>query len=281
MLEDIRAQAEMAALRVLNPFFYAIRQRVRFRRSGYREEPRGGSPLPAGVTDQLRSDRANRLAGLFDLKALQQSLSEASWAKTLHHCDRIDRLVALGALPAIPTSIHLLDIGAKNFDSAPGLFFGFRRTDGGAPRRVRMTGIEIDPHRVYRNLHSRADAANYYLSLLPPPGGGEQHRYLGIDLLTHRDRYDIITWFNPFVDPYPLLHWGLPSRMLRPQEMLGHALSLLLPGGFALISYQHAHERDIHADLLTRERIAFKSLELRDLIGQPKKTDLLHIVRRD
>jgi hypothetical protein len=233
-LDYIRTGSESVFLSLLNPVFYSLRRIIRFRRKGYREpNQREESPSPH-LQAQIQAGRTFELTRKYRLEKLQSRLNPSSFSTTLFHCNMIDEIESRSSLLGeLPGRLDILDIGCKFFDSATGLYHAFGCSGGREVlRQVRLSGIEIDAWRICRDFHSRHDYAEYYLSLLP--GYPADHRFIAGDLLDHRDHYDVITWFHPFLDAYPLLHWGLPGRMLEPGAMFSHAINRIRNGGLGI-----------------------------------------------
>lgn len=275
--EDARVWAECCLLGAANPVFFALRRRLAFGRRGYSESPGDATPVPHGVRLWLDSGRARELSDRYDLDAVRARLSPAAHAAVLEFADLLDAILATGAVRSPPSRegrerVEALDVGSKNFEAAPAL----DRVLGawlGAP--VRLTGLEVDAHRVYRSFHSREDVARYYLSLLEPAG----HRYVAGDFLEHPDRYDVVTWFKPFLTPYAHLRWGLPRRLLRPSPMARHLVERLRPGGVAIVVNQTRHEADLQRALLRSADADFESFELEDVIRRTDEPAQVHVVR--
>ncbi|MBF0501359.1 MAG: hypothetical protein HQM09_14560 [Candidatus Riflebacteria bacterium] len=183
-------------------------------------------------------------------------------------------------------SLRALDIGSKNFAYVRGLYHFFQyapsarqdrtekenirknackiETEGedgtepaasdlAAPRSIFLTGIEIDPFPVYADTYSRSDYARYHVKRL------SNCRYIAGDLMEHHERYDVITWFLPFLTEDAIREWGLPSRFLRPEELMKHAFELMEPGGIMLVVNQEEDERDIQHALLKKMQISIMS----------------------
>ncbi len=242
--------------KLLNPAAYALRQRIAFRRGGYREGPLDLSRVSPRLREQLQGSRAQELAAKYAVP--MHTLSHAAYTKSLFACDVLDRLHTIAPI-VLPTG-NLLDIGCKNFETAPGLFRAARTLSS---HEIDLTGVEIDAYPVYRNLHSRADAAHYYLSLLP----GE-HRYLPDDVRALQGQFGLITWFFPFVTTAPLLWWGLPERFFAPEALFQHVLTLRQPGGSLIVTNYTPEEAEIQAELFARAGISPQRHVFEDLIGR-------------
>lgn len=159
---------------------------------------------------------------------------------------------ALGRFLGRASSVRALDVGAKNFDYVDALG-GFWSRAGGR-RTVLLTGLEVDAHRRYTDLRTRKAWADHYASSVPGA------RYLAGDLEFHRERYDAITWFFPFVTEFPLRRWGLPTRLFRPQALFDHAWDLLEPGGVMVIVNLNRDEAARQHEILGRRGVAFDDL---------------------
>lgn len=149
-----------------------------------------------------------------------------------------------------PESVKVLDIGSKNWFYACGEWSFFKYNNN--EREVFLDGIEIDAFRLYSDLHTRYDYAQFYIKNL------ENTRYLAKDFLEHNEKYDYIMCFFPFVTEYPLLEWGLPLNTFKPVEMLWHAYESLNPNGKLLIVNQDEHEYDIQENLIKELRLNYE-----------------------
>ena len=104
------------------------------------------------------------------------------------------------------------------------------------------------------------------------------HRYLAIDVLAHAERYDIVTWFRPFLDDFPLLQWGLPKRLLQPEALLEHVLARLDPGGTCVIFNQTEHEAELQHAMLQRAKHPFHSLTAPLNFSEKRRQGYVHVV---
>lgn len=286
---DIPAWLKMQALACANPLFFALRNRVAFRRAGYEEDPSDERGLTAATRPMLASARATQLTERYALESIRLRITPLTFLNAIHYIDILDQLFAKmpelrDALPgedSVP--IDVLDIGAKNFESALALGPVFRSARVGAGERgeVRLTGVEIDAYRVYRSRHSRADVAIYYLSLVERPESGSPHRFLPEDLLGHEGAYDAITWFHPFLDAYPLLHWGLPRWKLQPEAMFDKMMALLKPGGVAIVVNQEPKEKEMQTEMMERMGVAFESFDIELSFAREKKVAYAHVIRKE
>jgi len=299
-VEDGQVWLESRMLSAANPLFFLMRRKIAFGRKGYSEGPDSDARPTPEFAKWMTSTAAADLIQRYELDDFQARMSPGSLASMVRFADLLAGAIARarqGGFPPLqappfvdpfvdpsvdeastdrPGPLRVLDIGSKNFEAAPAIHRLLHRETGGR-RPIELTGIEIDAHRVYRSLHSRADVARYYLSLIPEQS--VTHRYLAADFLTHDDVYDVVTWFKPFLTDYAHLRWGLPAHLLRPEPMVKHLLDRLAPGGFAVVVNQNDHEADIQRDLFTRANATFTSTVLPDVSQPADRPVHVHMVR--
>jgi hypothetical protein len=196
-----------------------------------------------------------REAGWVDRYALGPARDRMTGWRWRRNLAVVEVLEAAASSPAVErflataSAVRVLDVGSKNFDYVDALH-GFWSHSGG-PRSVALTGIEVDGHRRYTDFRTRRAWAEHYASFVPGA------RYLVGDLADHRERYDAITWFFPFVTEYPLRRWGLPTTLFRPQALFDHAWDLLEPGGVMVLVNMNQAEASLQHELLSRRGLAF------------------------
>lgn len=155
-------------------------------------------------------------------------------------------------------NLKVLDIGSRNFSYAPALhnFFSYYKWQDATTRGVMLDGIEIDPYRLMVDLHSRLDYAHYYIKTLV------NTRYITGDLLNHKEEdYDIILLILPFIHKKPLLNWGLPSKHLRPKQILKHAYQILNTGGIIILVNQLKIEKDAQQKIIEDLGLNYKEFK--------------------
>lgn len=260
---------------ILNPATFALRQALRFRREGYIEGPLDLEKVSARLRDQLSSPRVRALSEHYGMDAFRDRLGHAAYTKSLFACDVLDRVNAALPLWAVPsTRVSVLDVGTKNFESAPGLWCAARKLSGLAPEALRLSGAEIDAYVIYRSLHSRADAAEYYAGLLPGPA-----RYVPGDVCDLNECFDLVTCFFPFLTPSPLLWWGLPGHLLRPQAVFDHVCQRVVPGGTLVVMNHSEEEAEIQQDLFRGAGLSPWARTYDDLVGRQGQSLHLFAVR--
>jgi len=186
---------------------------------------------------------------------LQEFKNNSTCRNYLENLAIIELLESFLALTSEKNIIKILDIGSKNWFYASGEWHFFKYLMNrhsehpmDAPRNddriIYIDGIELDAFRVYSDLHTRWDYAQFYIKNL------QNTRYIAKDFLCHNGKYDYIIWFFPFVTEFPLQEWGLPLSKFKPAEMLKHAYDSLNPGGKILIVNQDEKEYAIQENLL-------------------------------
>ena len=232
--------------RLFNHVYYALRSRVRWTRPTYNPPNEDKKSLFEPRPTLLPT--ADRLEGQYRLINFREKSTTNEFRESLYVLELMDRFFPILALSE---TVRSLDVGSKNFAYARGLYHFFRNA-GGNIRQVELTGIEVDAYQIYSNLHSRYDYALYHTRSL------DRCRFIPGDVLEHQERYDVITWFLPFVTKYPLRKWGLPGSLFKPVDLLKHVYGLLKEGGILLIANKEEKERDIQLDLLRHLRIPFQ-----------------------
>jgi len=225
-----------------NRLGFTLRKRLRWEPGTYRErvEPKTDLPL-----DNEARDAAKRLAADYDLSAVYESASRERYLETLTYLDWLDLAWRIRPdafdLNTLNQPFRWLDAGAKNWSYVAAISAFIERHFPGA---YRLDGVELDVHRRYVDLHTRRQAAQTYISLLP-----NAHYHEG-DIREWTQPAHVITHFMPFVFEDPLLAWGLPPEAFRPREILLHLLGLLTPGGLLLIVNQGETEAHAQKTLL-------------------------------
>jgi hypothetical protein len=213
------------------------------------EPPLDLQRLSAFAASMLASERARVLTEKYRLQALRQ---KSIYLGTLFLVDLFDQLFAeapeyFAGLSENPT---VLEIGAKDFESAPSLVAVFPG--------AKLTGVELEPDRLETD-HletgvSSQDRARARLSAL-----GSGHRYFGKDIVEYFERHEVVIWLHPFFDETRLREWGLPASALRPGVLFEHALSLLRPNALLLIVNQERSEDEAQRALFALHSSRFRA----------------------
>lgn len=149
-------------------------------------------------------------------------------------------------------TLRILDAGAGDWCYAPAIYQFFRQAYTLAPRKVYLTGVELDPYRIDEEGYSRVD---YALSFIDPIAS--QCRYLIQDVGEYQPElpYHVILQFLPLVLEKAHLIWGLPLRFYHPQETLHHLWQLLGPGGAFLVANEISPEYEYQLQIWQNEKI--------------------------
>lgn len=211
-----------------NQVTWLIRERLAWRRNIRSVAPVSRNELLRGLSDPERASLTldTWLPGLA-LDAGRLS-AEAAWIR-----DALDLMAALEvALEQLPTTLpdplRVLDIGAKTWHYVRGIH-ALLRLRGDGPRDLRLTGVEIDAFRVYRDLHSRWDWAHWHASTCPGT------RYLAMDALDFHHPQDLVLLFLPIMFEEEHLDWGLSLAQYRPDTLFTHARRLAGPEGHVVM----------------------------------------------
>lgn len=222
-----------------NLLFLRLRTALKFRRSGYAERGAESMEIP---------EAGSALEKKFGLTSLRGNLAEYTYLKNLSTLSWLAPLEAF--LQELPGSPEVLETGPQDFSRYPAIRRFFER-NGYSPA---ITGLELDPYPVLTDLHSRADKAAYYLSLM----GAASDRFLAGDFFETALRADCILSFYPFVSVNPALQWGLPAEFGSAEKWVEGFQRALRPGGILFVVHQGEwEEREFD---LARQHSALKLL---------------------
>lgn len=192
-------------------FWYAVSERIRWSRGAFEE-------TPARELCIVEREQSQRIAALRDRYQVQfeMRMSAATSINNYEYLDLLDRGWTESGM-ARPAGGELCDVGCASFWYAAALqaFFG----------PARMTGVEVEGHRLFRDGHSRTDYASGYLLRLP------NTRFVVADYTAYREPADLITSWFPFLTPGAILAWRLPLTLLRPERLFRQIRHNLRPGG--------------------------------------------------
>lgn len=232
----------------LNGLAFALRNFWRWQPPVFREALTAGQPQILQNNPALAL-RAHRLLEQYDLASLPAKCSESRLLENLSYLEWLDTFLqsrpqAFQKRSAF-SCLNWLDVGAKNWAYVDALDAFIRRHFDTA---YRLDGLELDPHRRYANLTTRAQAAENYSR------GLANAQYHEVNAMDWRRKAHIISQFMPFVSPDPHLAWGLPLDYFQPIELLNHLLGLLEPGGLLLVVNQGAWEAEAQERLWQQVR---------------------------
>ena len=226
---------------IKNSIDFWLRKRIKISRGNYspKNEPK------AEIFDNLAKEKEEKFLLKYNLAHLRENSTKVNYLENLYTIDLLENF--LNPLPS--KNLKILDIGSKNWSYAQGEYHFFKYNN--FEKEIYLDGIELDANRLYLDLCSRFDYAQYYIKNLI------NARYIAGNFLNHRENYDYIVWVLPFVTTLPLLKWGLPLKHFQPEEMLKHAYNNLLPDGKILIVNQGEEEYKIQQKLCESLKIPY------------------------
>lgn len=238
----VDATALLFALAPVNAATFSLRKTLSWSRGKVQLKHESKAGL-FGFSDRpaLLEKREQELRATYRLAPLQGASTQHMYRENLYVLDLLDRHAAA----VKPTGIvRALDVGSQDFRYA----FGLSRWLGPTSS---LTGIEIDGHQIYADLHSRKEHAEANAAQIDEGRAS----YEVADFLEHTEpsgtgSVDVISFFFPFVLEYALLRWGLPRRCFLPNRIFEHARSLLKPGGVVIVMNHTEAERKRQLEIL-------------------------------
>jgi hypothetical protein len=208
---------------------------VRWSRGAFYETP--ALELPA-----LPLELAQRISALQDRYQVRFE-ARMSAATSINNYEYLDILDCswTSAGSSRPAGGIVCDVGCASFWYAATLNAFFRP--------LRLTGVEVEGHRLFKGGHSRIDYALGYIER------ERNTRFVVRNYLHHAEPADIITAWLPFLTPGAILAWRLPLLLLRPAGLMRGICRNLAPAGlFVMINHgfdeaASAHELCVAAGL--------------------------------
>jgi hypothetical protein len=224
------------ALAPLNTAAFALRKKLAWTRGRVKHANESKDGLFSGRLAR----RERELRKRYDLSRLYAASSVHAYRENLYVLDLLD---AVRLKPA--TSLRAVDVGSQDFRYA----FGLSRWLRAHAPDVTLTGIELEGHRIYDDLHSRKEHAEAFAAEVD----GAAVDYRVADFLAYEAEpasLDVAFFFFPFVLEYALVRWGLPRRFFSPKRIFDRAFALLRPGGAVIVVNHTADERARQLELL-------------------------------
>ncbi len=218
---------------------FALRQSTKFSRKNYAVK----SENVENLFEQPERDREIELGDKYNLSALKNETTQDNYCENLYMLDILDKYFPIEAAE----NLKILDIGSKNWFYAKGEYAFFKAYCA----NLKITGVELDAHRLYNNFYSRYEVAKFNIKNLP------NTEYIADDFLNINAKYDYITWILPFIKKYSHVKWGLPLNYFKPYKLLKHAYNSLNPGGKIFIINQGEEEHEIQQKMLNNLSITY------------------------
>lgn len=228
-----------------NRFTYAMRNFLHWELGTLQEPAFEPETLFEGLTLPARQTAQNllktyapdySLAPRMSMMRLRENLTYLHWLACFYE----QAPGAFHALAAESSTLHWLDVGAKNWSYVNALDAFIRKH---FPQPYRLDGVELDPHRRYLSGKTRGQSAKSYI------GGLVNAQYHAMDIRDWRLKAQVITHFLPFLAPETHLAWGLPLQFYKPQAILTHLIKTLHPGGVLMVVNQGEWEAETQAQL--------------------------------
>ncbi len=238
-----------------NRLDYPLRQLFRWRRSGFRIHPRleddPFAALPAG--DRPRAAAlAGRLASAYHLEGFAAQTTPLNYRENLFYLHLLESALEASAI-SLPDPVRAADIGPSHWFYVQALAALLRWWRTPRPRQIDLQGYEIDPYRVYADLHSRYDHALGHMRGLPGV------RYIPRGFSAQPAAFHLIFMLFPFVFSQDHLEWGLPGSLFQPRALLQAAWQSLQSGGLLIIVNQGEEEHRAQRALLEAEGIPIRA----------------------
>lgn len=242
----------MQLQKIKNKIDYFLREKIKFKRGFFPLKNESKENLFENFNQEKKEialKKEEYFFNAYNLKELKSNSTKRNYLENLYILELLESAISVDTTNQ---PISILDIGSKNWFYATGQHQFFKHNS--FEKEIMLTGIEIDAYRVYSSFFSRYDSAQNNIKNL------KKTLYIAGDLLTHFNKYDYITWFFPFLTKEPLLNWGLPLELYKPEQMLLHAYNLLNKDGTMIIMNQGEEEYQIQKTLLRNNNITYIEL---------------------
>ncbi|MDD3149623.1 MAG: hypothetical protein PHV68_02220 [Candidatus Gastranaerophilales bacterium] len=227
---------------IYNIIDFFFRKRIKFSRKDLRILNEDKTEL--FKNNQKLIDKEQFFIKKYNLENLKNNSTIQNYLENLYTIDILEQNFKI---KTFENTVKLLDIGSKNWFYAQGEYHFFKHFY----KNMTLTGVELDAYRIYTDLHSRKDYADFYIKNL------ENTNYIVDNLMNINEQYDYIVWILPFIIKEPLLYWGLPLKYFQPEKLLTKAYNLLNKNGQMLIINQGKSEYDEQIKLLNKFKIPF------------------------
>jgi SAM-dependent methyltransferase len=237
---------------------YSLRQKIGWKRRGlsFENEPKNGLFRHLPETDRQRAEeRSSYLLKTYHLPRFRDASTRDNYLENLYYLDMLEKALT-ESKQTLPESIDAADIGPSSWFYVQALHALLSWWSYPQQRKVKLSGYEADPYRLYSNFYSRHDHARAHIrDLMDANYFAEPFHFQPV-------RFDLITMLFPFVFIDDHLGWGLPTKFFRPQNMMADAWQSLKPGGILIVVNQgekeHMAQRAMMEELGIHILTAFK-----------------------
>ncbi len=231
---------------------FALRRRIAWHRPGLAFENQSKEVLFRSLPEGERQECETRAAGLigaYHLASFRDASTVDNFLENLYYLDLLEHALEAAGRP-LPDEISAADVGCSSWFYVQALHALLNWWRCPEQRSVSLEGYEADPHRLYRNFHSRGDHALAHIRRL------KGVTYRPTAFYRQPGRFDLITMLFPFVFVDDHLGWGLPAAMFSPATLLADAHASLKPGGLLVIVNQGEREHLRQRELLEEEGLS-------------------------
>jgi len=231
---------------VVNFVDYPLRQLIHWHRGILtpvnEDKSRLFKSLPPDLAEEAVTS-AKHFLDTYHLQSLYENSTKESYLYNLYYLELLERVFEQVSFD-LPESISAVDIGASSWFYVQALYGFLKYWQSLSGRMVTLTGYEIDPYRIYSNLHSRYDHALTNIQGLH-----------GVEYIPHKfvalpEHFNLTFMFFPFVFIKDHLEWGLPSNRFDPGELWKIAIESTKPSGLLILVNQSIEENRAQLDLL-------------------------------
>jgi hypothetical protein len=199
--------------------------------------------LPISCFPYPIQGQAKTLIQQFHLNELPLSFTDFQLGVNCYYLDVLTQVFSTIKVEWGAT-LRAADVGPSDWFYLPALVQFLSYHQALQAREVSLEGFEIDPYRVYADLHSRFDHAQQQCTAFPgviyhPRAFHEQP-----------EKYDVLIQFFPFLFLKDHLEWGLPRSLFDPEKLFGSLASSLKPGGTWVILNQGNAEHTLQKELV-------------------------------
>lgn len=231
-----------------NRWDFALRSRLRWHRRGARlvAEPKLDlfAHLPADRRDACEATEL-RLRQTYHLDDLAARTDRANYRENLYYLDLLERAFTAADVE-LPDPLAAADIGVSHWFYVQALWSLLSHWRADQPRRVELTGWEVDAWVLHSDLRARYDHALAHLAARPGV------RFVPGAFTRAPERFGCVTLLFPFVFPRDHERWRLPRPLFDPERLLTDAWESLATGGTLVVVNQGAAEAEAQRELLGR-----------------------------
>ncbi len=191
----------------MNEIDYRLRQFFRWRRQGLQKSGDLTTDIFAhlhGLEKDKAVKVASRLVETYHLQPLRSNTTPGNFRENLFYLSMLEQSFDHFGM-SFPDPLRVVDVGVSHWFYVQALSAFLRYYHSQNPRTINLDGYELDPFRVYSDLHSRYDHALVNINDFP---GVSYHPegFKPTDKI-----FDIAFQFFPFIFIKDHREWGIPG----------------------------------------------------------------------